>query len=171
MNKPRTAYSVSECKIQASILLKSIRSSDLQKALASAKWLQILPEFKQVSCDEIIKIDVKRKSVLNVIALEKGFDSWSELKCQLPFIRGGFLNQWFKNYDDAKSYLQSNGGFLLPYQKQFFVCDQNYINHLGFNAEDNDWKLINYDWVKPKNKEAWQHLYKKWMKIQGERHE
>jgi hypothetical protein len=168
MNKPHPAYSVSECKIQASILLKSLRSSDTPKALATAKRLQLLPEFKNLSCEEIIKIDVKRKSALTVIAIEKGFASWSELKCQLPFIRGGFLNQWFKNYDEAKAYLQAHGGFLFPYQKQFFVCDQDYINHLGFNAEDKEWKLIDFDWAKPKNKEAWQRLYKKWMSIQGE---
>lgn len=81
MNKPRTAYSVSECKIQASILLKSVRSSDLKKSLASAKRFQILPEFKSLPCEEIITLNLKRKFALNVIALEKGFDSWNTLNC------------------------------------------------------------------------------------------
>lgn len=172
MNKPHPAYSVEECKIQASMLLKSLRSDDLQKAYFSAKRFLVLPEFKNLSFEEIIKIDIKRKQALAVIAIEKGFKSWSELKCQLPFIRGGFLNQWFKNYGDAKNYLQSNGGFLLPFQNQYFVCDNDYINNLGFNSEDKDWQLINFDWVQPKNKEAWQRLYKKWMAIQGgSRHE
>lgn len=171
MNKSHPSFSVEECKIQASILLKILRSSDMQKALAAAKRLQILPEFINVSPEEILKIEVKRKQALTVVAIEKGFHSWSELKYQLPFIRGGFLNQWFKNYEDAKLYLQSNGGFLLPFQKQFFVCDKDYINHLGFDSEDRDWKSIDFDWVKPKDKEAWQRLYKKWMAIQGGRHE
>lgn len=167
MNKSHPPFSVEECKIQASVLLKSFRSSDMQKVLSVAKRLQRLPEFKYLSCEEIIKIDIKRKQALTVIAIEKGFKSWSELKCQLPFIRGGFLNQWFKNYDDAKNYLQSNGGFLLPFQNQFFVCDGDYINNLGFNSEDNDWKLIDFDWAKPNDQAAWQRLYKKWMSIQA----
>jgi hypothetical protein len=96
MNKPHPAYSVEECKIQASILLKSLRSSDLQKAYSSAKRFQKLTEFKNLSCEEIIKNSIKRKDALAVIAIEKGFTSWNDLKCQLPFIRGGFLNQWLK---------------------------------------------------------------------------
>ena len=86
----------------------------------------------------------------------------------MPFIRGGFLNQWFANYLQAKSYQQINGGFLLPFKKQFFICDADYINNLGFNAEDNDWQLIGYDWANPANKAAWQRLYRKWMHIQGD---
>ena len=171
MNKSKSSYSVSECKIQASILLKALRSSDTKKSFAAAKRLQALPEFKKLTCEEIIELDVKRKSALAVIAFEKKFSSWTELKCQLPFIRGGFINQWFKSYEDAKSYLQSNGGFLLPFQKQFFVCDRDYIHYLGFNPDDNDWKLIEFDWAKPINKAAWQRLYKKWMIIQGDSHE
>jgi hypothetical protein len=77
-----------------------------------------------------------------------------------------------KNYEDAKSYLKSNGGFLLPFQNQFFICDSDYMNNLGFDSEDQDWKLIDFDWAKPKDKEAWQRLYKKWIAIQGgNRHE
>jgi hypothetical protein len=172
MSKSHPSFNVEECKIQASVLLKSVRSSDAQKVLAAAKRFQKLPEFKNLSDGEIIKIDIKRKQALTVIAIEKGFKSWSELKCQLPFIRGGFLNQWFKKYEDAKNYLQSNGGFLLPFQNQFFVCDNDYINNLGFDSKDIDWKLIDFDWVKPTNQAAWQRLYKKWMSIQGgNRHE
>jgi hypothetical protein len=167
MNKPHPSFSVEECKIQASILLKSLHSSDMQKAYSSAKRFQKLPELKNLSCDEITKSIIKRKDALTVIAIEKGFKSWSELKCQLPFIRGGFLNQWFKNYEDAKLYLTSNDGFLLPFQNQFFVCDSDYINNLGLDSEDQDWKLIDFDWARPKNKEAWRRLYKKWIAIQG----
>lgn len=169
MNKQHKSFSVAECKIQASILLKSLKSNDLELAKKIAKRFQRLPDFENFSIEEIFQIDIKRKHALALIAIEKGFKSWAELKCQLPFIRGGFLNQWFANHAEAKSYQQKNGGFILPFQNQFFVCDANYINNLGFDAEDSDWKLINYDWSSPSNKEAWQRLYKKWMKIQGEK--
>jgi len=170
MNKSHKSFSVKECKIQASILLKSLHSNQLTQIMQAAKRFQQLPEFAEISLETIAHAEIKHKNALAVIALEKGFASWADLKCQLPFIRGGFLNQWFKNYDDAKSYLQSNGGFLFPFQNQFFVCNSDYLNNLGFNSEDSDWKLIKFDWVKPKDKEAWKRLYKKWMAIQGGSH-
>lgn len=171
MNKPRKSFSVDECKIQASILLKSLYSNNVESSHQAAKRFQILPEFSSFSFVEIIQADIKRKHALAVIAVEKGFTSWTDLKCQLPFIRGGFLNQWFASYAEAKSYHQRNGGFLLPFKKQFFICDADYINNLGFNSEDRDWKLIGHDWVNPSNKDAWQRLYKKWMQIQKVNHE
>lgn len=167
MNKPHPSFSVKECKIQASILLKALHSDDIQKAQQAAKRFQRLPEFAEFSLDAI-QSKVKRKHALAVIAIEKGFKSWTDLKCQLPFIRGGFLNQWFANYAEAKAYQQLNSGFLLPFKKQFFICDVNYINNLGLNADDPDWKLIGYDWVNPENNEAWRRLYKKWIEIQGD---
>lgn len=167
MDKPHKSFSVSECKTKASLLLKALRSGDISKA----KSFQRLPEFAHFSLEEIMQAKIQLKHALAVIAAEKGFASWSELKTQLPFIRGGFLNQWFANYVDAKSYQQSTGGFLLPYQKQFFICDANYMTQLGFDADDPDWKLIGYDWAQPNDQSAWQRLYKKWMKIQESRHE
>ena len=169
MNKSHKSISVQECKIQASILLKSLHSSDLEQAKLAAKRFQRLAEFSEYSLEKIALAEIKHKNALAVIALEKGFESWADLKCQLPLIRGGFLNQWFANYADAKSYLQLNGGFLFPYKNQFFICDDDYVVNLGLNSKDPDWKLIGYDWANPDNKVAWSHLYKKWMKIQGEK--
>ncbi|MBX3710055.1 MAG: hypothetical protein KIT56_06915 [Gammaproteobacteria bacterium] len=171
MNKPHKSFSVDECKIQASILLKSLHSKNLALSLQAAKRFQRLTEFKNLTLEEIIQSDIKRKHALLVIAIEKGFPSWANLKCQLPFIRGGFLNHWFVNYAEAQTYQQLNGGFLLPFKNQFFICDADYINDLGFDSNDHDWRLIGFDWVEPKNKLAWQRLYQKWMKIQGENHE
>lgn len=166
---PHKSFSVNECKIQASILLKALHSLQDDIAQSAAKRFQRLPEFSALTYTDIIRSDVKRKHALTVIALEKGFQSWSQLKCQLPFIKGGFLNNWFANYAEAKSYQALNGGFLLPFKNQFFICDKNYIVNLGFNGNDPDWRLIDFDWVKPANKTAWQRLYTKWMNIQGEK--
>lgn len=171
MNKPHKSFNVDECKVQASLLLKSLRSQDSAISQKAAKRFLRLPEFGNFSFEEIIQFEMKRKHALVVIAMEKGFTSWADLKCQLPFIRGGFLNQWFANYDEAKAYQQLNGGFLLPFKNQFFMCDADYIMNLGFNAEDPDWALIGYDWANPDNKEAWQRLHKKWIRIQGEKHD
>ncbi len=167
MNKPHKSFSIDECKVQASILLKSLHSKEIAASQKAAKRFQRLTEFKNDSIQKIIQADIKRKHALAVIASEKGFNSWSDLKCQLPFIRGGFLNHWFASYDKAKAYQRLNGGFLLPFKNQFFICDADYIDNLGFDSNDRDWMLIDFDWQKPNNNAAWQRLYKKWMKIQG----
>ncbi len=166
MNKSRNLLSVAECKIQASILLKSIRSDEQEKVRKAAKRFQLLTEFSKIPLDAILEIPFKYKNALAVIALENGFQSWVDLKIQVPFIVGGFLNQWFAHYADAKLYLQKCRGFLLPYKNQFFVCEANYIKQLGFDPNDPDWKLTGYDWANPMDLLAANRLCRKWMQIQ-----
>ncbi len=168
MNKPRKSLSLTEAKIQASILLKSLRGSDAAKA---AKRFQRLPEFADISIEEILQKEIKRKHALLVIAIENGFKSWIDLKIQINFIVGGYLNSWFANYGEAKSHLESAGGFLLPYKNQFFICNSNYIKQIGFDPDDPDWKIIGFDWVEPADQAAWQRLYKKWTQATGGCHE
>jgi hypothetical protein len=163
MNKPHILYSVSECKTKASILLKNLRSNDRDKASLAAKRFLRLPEFNAYDIEQMLTADVKRKQALAVIAFEKGFASWSELKSQLPLIRGGFLNLWFATYEEAKAYQQEKGGYLFAFKKQCFIVDADYISQLGFDPEDPDWQHIQFDWVKPKDKCAWQRLYRQWM--------
>lgn len=171
MNKPRKYFSLAEGKIQATQLLKSLRSDDREAVSLSVKRFLRLPELTPYSLTEFPITAIKRKHALHVIALEQGFSSWSDLKCQLPFICGGFLNQWFVDYAEAKSYQRSHGGFILTFKKQVFVCSAEYIGNLGFDTNDPDWALIDFDWAQPKNKVAWQRLSAKWAAIQGAHHE
>jgi hypothetical protein len=90
----------------------------------------------------------------------------TSLNCQIPLIKGGFLHQWFADYAKAKSCLKQGGGFLFPYQNQFFICDTGYIQDLGLDPNDPDWKLIGHDWVNPDDKEARERLYRKWLEKQ-----
>jgi hypothetical protein len=159
MNKSRTSLTLTEAKIQASLLLKALQGPEAKKA---AKRFKRLAEFSELSIEEILKKDIKRKQALAVIATENGFKSWLNLKMQIHFIVGGYLNLWFANYEEAKSHLTSVGGFLLPYKNQFFICNSEYIRQIGFDPDDPDWKLIGFDWVAPEDKKAWQRLYKKW---------
>lgn len=171
MNKLRKSFNLSEAKIQASILLKALNSSDPNISLNAAKRFRHLPEFADFAAAVIPIKNVKRKHALTVIAIENGFKSWTDLKTQIHFIVGGFLNKWFTSYAEAKMHRENNGGFLFPYKNQFFICESGYVERLGFNPNDPDWSLIQYDWVNPADKKAWQRLYKKWMKIQGENRE
>ena len=159
MNKSRKQFTVAEAKIKASILLKSLYGTSPEQ---SVKRFQRLPEFAGCSVVELLSHDVKHKHALAVIALENGCNSWSDLKLQLDFIVGGYLNLWFATYAEAKTHLQSEGGFLLPYKNQFFICNATYMKQIGFDPDDPDWKRIGSDWVQPSNQIAWQRLYKKW---------
>src|SRR5438046_1121890 len=118
MSKPHP-FNLEEYKIQASILLKSLRSTESTVANKAAKRFQLLPEFKGLSANEIILAGIQRKHALAVIALENGFQSWNDLKTQIKLIIGGFLNKWFSTYADAKSHLDSAGGYLFPFKRHF----------------------------------------------------
>lgn len=167
MNISRKSFTVEEYKIKASILLKSLRDNDINVA----KRFRRLPEFANLSIADILQKGIRRKHALLLIAVENGFASWLDLKMQVNFIVGGYLNSWFANYLEAKSQLDSTSGFLLPYKNQFFICNEDYMKQIGFDPDDPDWKLIGYNWVVPDDKRAWQRLYKKWLQPKGGIHE
>ena len=172
MTTLRSPVTLEESKIQATILLKWLASDNTEIAAQAAKRFQRLPEFKILTPTELLQIAPKHKQALTVIALENDFKSWVDLKHQINFIQGGgFLHKWFANYIEAKAELKINGGFLLPYKKHFFICETEYIQYLGLDSHDADWKLINYDWAQPSDQKASERLYRKWMQVQENHHE
>ena len=98
MNKTHKPFNLAEAKIQAAILLKSLRSSDSPMA---AKRFSRLPEFSDLTTPDLLQQKIKHKHALTVIAIENGFQSWIDLKIQINFIVGGYLNLWFANYTEA----------------------------------------------------------------------
>ena len=68
------------------------------------------------------------------------------------------LNRWFVNYEEARASLHEQGGYLLPYKRQFFITEEEGIRTLGLEPEDPDWAKIGWDWVQPKSSEAWERL-------------
>lgn len=72
-----------------------------------------------------------------------------------------FLNRWFAVYEEARQSLEDEGGFLLPYRHQFFVCDPGAIRYLGLDPDDPDWEQIGRDAAQPVDREAYQRLQQK----------
>jgi hypothetical protein len=72
-----------------------------------------------------------------------------------------FLNRWFSSYEEARKSLQSDGGFLLPYKHQFFVCQPEAIRAMGLEPDDPDWERINWDGARPIDAQAYQRLFQK----------
>ena len=154
------------------ILLKKLNSSNPREA---ETLLRQLPEFERFDL-QALKQKAKHKHALQAIAMQNGFRTWNELKSNYDqvlantFVNayvGGHLHKWFANYAEAKSEQQRNGGYLLPYKHQYFICDADYLAILGLDATDKDWQLIECDWVKPYNIKAWQRLLHKWLSKVG----
>lgn len=72
-----------------------------------------------------------------------------------------FLNRWFPSYEDARRSLESEGGFLLPYRRHFFVCESEAIRAMGLEPDDPDWERIGWDCVRPVDMQAYQRLHEK----------
>ncbi|MBI4750971.1 MAG: hypothetical protein HY774_21025 [Acidobacteria bacterium] len=173
-----------EYKIQASILLKNLRSTDPEKALTAASRFCRLSHLAQSTAVSILanKEDIKLKHALAVIALENNFPSWAELKHRMekldafrnkntftdlyPRRCGGFLNEWYASYETASHHRQQTGGYLLPYKSQFFICTAEYIRVLGLDPDDPDWERIGWNWAKPADQAAWERLNQKLKAIQ-----
>lgn len=173
MNHSVSSVSIDEYKIQASLLLKSLQANDTSKRNMAIQQLKVVPQLAQLS-SEAIQHQAKRKHALAAIACKHGFGSWQALRehCEYqnsqPFVRnyvGGHLNKWFATYEEAKAEQQVAGGFLFPYKKQYFICDQHFVRQMGLDAGDADWQAIGFDWVKPLSIKAWQRLNRQWLMI------
>lgn len=165
-------FTLAECKIQASILLKNMRSGLDENVITT---LQQLSAFANLDNNSIIK-QVQLKHTLQLIANQYGFESWRNLKAYFEKtgltifpMNSGFLNQWFANYKEAKLYLHTQPhDFLLPYKNHFVVCSANCIEHMGFNLQDQNWELIHNNWVEPINYQAWETLNIQYCKLKGQ---
>lgn len=106
-------------------------------------------------------IEIPLKDAYQIIAQAAGFESWRELSANFeatdlfnPPRWSAQWKVWYANLEEARSHLEEDK-FLLPYHKQFFICDIHYIEALGIPEGDSDLKLIGHDWTKPLDKVAW----------------
>ena len=78
-----------------------------------------------------------------------------------------FLNRWYATYEEARGSLDRHGGFLLPYQKHFFICQPEVISALGLDPDDSDWEKIGYDCAQPRDAAAFARLRQKRENVVG----
>lgn len=118
---------------------------------------------------------VQRRHCLAAIARELGFDGWSHLTALLrtsnddgggdppgfgtvlypsPGASAAYWNIWCASYEEARAIRAEHGGYLLAYERQFFVAESHFLNVLGVDADDPDWDRIGRDWVAPKEPAA-----------------
>jgi len=159
-------YAVQEVKTQAKKLLKALKS---EHSLMRAK--QIPLKKIAVSSSEALKL----KHCLGLVSMELGFKDWHEAQQLLsgaipslvmknmgsffhPKGCGGFINEWFADYSQAKSTLANSvtSKWLLPYKNQFIVVEQEYIAVFKLDkALMSLWTEIEHDMVASYNSLAW----------------
>ena len=76
-----------------------------------------------------------------------------------------FLNRWYADYAQARESLDRQGGFLLPYEKHFFVCQPDVISALGLDPNDPDWAKIGHDAAHPRDVAAFERLRQKRVEV------
>jgi hypothetical protein len=64
------------------------------------------------------------------------------------------MNLWYKTHDEAETVRRTRGGYLLAYRKQFLVVERSYIEGLGLDPNDPDWKDLGFDWAARNGKDA-----------------
>ena len=122
---------VDEFKIQASILLKSLKSNTLTEQAENIQRFKNLPELSSLSLSEIIKNkdNIKLKHALKVIALENDFPSWKSLKDSLENDKKNFV-------DKEKHSVQKNQNLLEEFNRQVNnLLVKGYPNLLGLSEE------------------------------------
>jgi hypothetical protein len=72
-----------------------------------------------------------------------------------------FLNRWFSTYEEARRSLATDGGYLLPFKRHYFVCEADVIRAMGLDPEDPDWQKIGRDGARPEDPQAYERLRQK----------
>jgi len=136
-------------------------SSSLESLKVKAKLLQ--------KAKKRAGVTLQLKDALDKVARLAGFPNWRELKavsdeteifCSVQ--ASAFWKTWYASYEEALAHLEKTPDhFLLPYRKQFFVCEIHWIEHLGIPANDADLAKVGRNFVEPKDREAMTRLVKR----------
>lgn len=160
---------LNEVKTQAKKLLKALKL-DSELALTMQRSLKKL---SLSSLDEL-----RLKHCLTIVSQQLGFNNWHHARDILsgnekttyplsmgsffyPKGCGGFINEWFADYQQAKTVLanKTKMKWLLPYKNQFIVVQQDYITL--FNLDNKLMKLwieVDHNMVESYNSLAWDKL-------------
>ncbi len=160
---------LNEVKTQAKKLLKALR-------LDSELLLTMKLSLKRLSLSSLD--DLRLKHCLTIVSQQLGFDNWHHAQNTLsgnvktgtplnmgtflyPKGCGGFINEWFADYEQAKNILvnEANNKWLLPYKNQFIVVEKEFISL--FNIDNKLmmlWSEIDHDMAEGYNSLAWDRL-------------
>jgi hypothetical protein len=157
----RPIPSIEECKRDASLLLKDLKSERVDVAKEAAERFRRIAPFREQTAGEVLdnRDGIQRKHALAVIAREHGYVAWKNLKDAADVLwcppgSSAFWHNWCKTHEEARKYLQANGGYLLTAHGKWFIAERGYIEHLGLNPDDPRWEAIGFDVYEPKDTAA-----------------
>jgi|CZKU01.1.fsa_nt_gi hypothetical protein len=173
---------VRELKVRAQILHHAVKASES----AALERLRVLVGFRKADAEALrsAATGIQRKHCLAAVSRELGFASFEHARrvfegdaseadfgTLLYGTARGHLNHWFATYDQAHAlHAQTSSAtgrrYLLAYKRHFFVVDRLFIESVGLDPDDADWKEIGWDWARPKSREARRRLYGKFMDAQ-----
>lgn len=111
---------------------------------------------------------IRLKDAFETLARHAGFESWRDLKevfeateLFCPPGTSAHWKTWYSSYEEALEHLKTGPGYLLPYRKHFFVCEADYLEHLGVARDDADLEKVGRNWVEPGDAAAWTRLLRK----------
>ena len=154
----RPIPSLEDCKRDASLLLKDLNSSQPSVATGAAERFRRIAPFREQTVDQILatRDTIQRKHALAVIAREHGYAAWKNLKDAADVLwcppgSSAFWHNWCKTHEEARAYLETNGGYLLAAHGKCFIAERGYIEHLGLDPDDPRWEAIGFDVKEPKD--------------------
>ena len=108
------------------------------------------------------------KDAFALLAKHAGFSSWREWKNVIelheklrPPHASALWHVWYATYEEAKTHLDREGGYLLPYQKHYFITGDDYLANLGLDLADPDLKKVGPDFTRPLDISAFHRLVAK----------
>ena len=169
---------VRELKVRAEILHRRVQALEA----AALDRLRALPEHRKADADALRAAapGIQRKHCLAAVARELGFEGWEHARrvlegdaSEVDFGKllygkhwGSRLNHWFATYEEARAFHAAElaegheeGSYLLAYQRHFFVADRHFVEALGLDPADPDFRAIGFDWARPRSHEARRRLY------------
>jgi hypothetical protein len=157
----RPIPSIEDCKREASLLIKDLTSAQSDVAASAAERFRRIAPFREQTGDEILAVrkDIRRKHALAVIAREHGYAAWKNLKDAADVLwcppgSSAFWHNWCKTHEEAQSYLEANGGYLLTAHGKCFIAERGYIESLGLDPDDPRWEAIGHDVYRPMDEAA-----------------
>jgi len=155
---------ISELKIRAKVLHRSVQAGHdegLRRLRTSKSSVSLTGEAQHKHCLAAVAREIGFRSWQHAVRVLRGDDEIEDFGTLLmPRSCGGFLNQWYANYAEAREGL-SETRYLLAYKRDFVIVTREFIAELGLDPDDPDWQLIGRDWVKPRDLGARRRLYDK----------
>lgn len=169
---PSAKENLTSLKYDITTLLKTHSGSESQSKESSMSKTpldsyrikaKLLQKAKKKSGNNILL-----KDAYAILAKASGFSSWQDLKATLeanqifcPKGHSAIWKTWYASYEDALLKIRTGKKFLIPYQKEFFVCDEHYIEFLGLQTDDADLLKVGNNWAQPNDMQAFERMTKK----------